>query len=174
MRAVALAVVPRRMVSAIIGGRPFPAPWLAAGASAARFTARCWNTLSLVAIVNVFVPVAPRPGIRGAILVATPHVPLGGAILVAISLVLDVLFVAGCAAIATCACPVHSVGPLAKPLAQRVDLAADRGNGSRLPGVDKTTFHLVSQLGELRRRGEQLCALLDQTTRTAGQLSAAS
>jgi hypothetical protein len=129
----------------------------------------------LIAIVNVFVPVAPRPGIRGAILLEMPLVPLSSAVLVAISLVLDVLFVARCGA-ASAASPrgAHRVASLTKPLAQRVDLAADRGNGSCLPGVDKTAFHLVGQLGELRRRGEQLCALLDQTTRPAGQFSAAS
>jgi hypothetical protein len=154
---------------AIMSRLLFPAARLSVATRAVRFTARCRNTLGLVAAVIIVVPVAFPPGISSTVLVAIPLV------LVAISLVLDVLFVVRCGT-TSAACPrgPHRVAPLTKPLAQRVDLAADRGNGSCLPGIDKTAFYLVGQLGELRRRGEQLGALLDQATRAAGQFPAAS
>ncbi|HEY2075941.1 MAG TPA: hypothetical protein VGH53_06350 [Streptosporangiaceae bacterium] len=65
------------------------------------------------ATVNVFVPVAPRPGIRGAILVTRPLV------LVAIPLLIEILFVAGPGTLTgTCACRVHRFGPPAQVVAQ--------------------------------------------------------
>ncbi|HXB50377.1 MAG TPA: hypothetical protein VNW50_21675 [Streptosporangiaceae bacterium] len=144
------------MASAIISGRAFPAPWLPARTIAVRSTARCRNALGLVATVTALVRAPSRPGASSAVLVAIPLV------LVAIPLALDVIFAARCGT-ASAACPrgAHRVAPLAKPLTQRVDLAADRGNGSRFAGVDQTALHFVGQLGELRRRSEQLCALLD-------------
>jgi hypothetical protein len=162
------------MPFATTGGPLFAAPRLSAATRAVRFTARGWTALCRDATV-VVVPVALPPGSSGAVLVAIPLVLVAiRLVLVAIPLVLDVLFVARCGtASAACAWGAHCLAPLTKPLAQRVDLAADRRNGSCLPGVDKTTFHLVGQLGHLRRRGEELCALLDQATR-AGKPSAAS
>jgi hypothetical protein len=96
-------------------------------------------------------------------------------VFLALPLLLDVLFVAR-RRTATVACPrgAHRVAPLTQAVAQGVDLAADDSNRGCLAGVDKTTPHLVRQLGDLRGRCEDLGALLKQAALAALQLSAAS
>jgi hypothetical protein len=173
--AITLAAVPGRMPIATTSSPVFAAPRLPAATRPASFTARDWTARRRDAAVIIVIAVAFPPRSSGAILVAIPLVPVAiPLVLDAIPLVLDVLFAArGGTASAACARSAHRLAALTQPLAERVDLAADRRHGSCLPGVDKTAFHLVGQLGDLRRRAEQLCALLDQATR-ARKPSAAS
>jgi hypothetical protein len=123
----------------------------------------------LVAAVIIFVRVTLPARISGAVLVAKALV------IAPILLVFRVLFVARCGT-ASAACPrgAHRFAPLMEAVAQRVDLVADGGNGSCLTGVDETASHLVGQLGELRRRGDEVGALLQEAALDAWQASATS
>jgi len=123
----------------------------------------------LVATFNVFVPVARLPDVTSPVLVAIPLA------LIAVPLALGRLRVLGCGiALAACACRAHRVASLAQLVAHGVDLAADSGNGSCFAGLHKLTAHLLGQLRELRRRAEQLRALLKQAASASGQSSMAS